>query len=332
VRTHNPAFDSLDAPTASHQNIFMSRIASCLVFSALSALAGCSGESSSPAASVSDYAFYSATRAADGYDVRRVNEPGAAVHVRAIDLAPGGLAAFDVATILGEVGSDPSAARLLFVGKVVGDALTTYEVWRGSREAKLDASAFHVSHRSSQALAIGAWQSMALRKLDLDGAPTVAECDDAKNPACAPSHDGVVEDANSPSGIVAVGTLADGTIHARDWFVKLVVGHQHRSDGYGYCAAGQTSGSSGVCIGTPSIDGVLAPSLSREGRGRGVIHWDPGVEPKGRGRGLIGDDPALEPEWHGGGLDPQYVRTFAPAVRSWFVVTTQLRGDEADLP
>jgi hypothetical protein len=257
-----------------------------------------------------EYSFLVAATRPGGYRVTALNgapvacEDGrlqGACNVTSIDLAPTALSADDAHAIRAQVGASASRATIIFVGKIapnpslrgrVHDArLVAYEVWRAPEPRALYGEWLHVSHAAEQALLVNWWEASSVSKLDLARSPTMSYCHVVAGKfVCEPSHDGVMQDAVAPAGLLVNGWQgADGVVHAGQYFLKVDVGQARLPNGYWYCRADQALCDDGDCVADKALCGVQTA----------------------HGRGLL-----------------TYMRTAEPVVQPWFVSTTQLTPSE----
>lgn len=256
------------------------------------------------------YSFMVATRLRNGgYRVAALNYApllcpdgfwADSCRVASIDLTPTLVSADDAAAILTQIGDDASRATLLFVGKVEGaqtlrggnrreGRLLAWEVWRAPEARPLRGTWYHVSHGAKQSLLVNAWDVAPVTSLDLDASPTMSYC---RKPTaeCLPSHDGVMEDAVAPAGLVVNGWRSRaGVVHVSQYFLKIDFGQARLPNGYWFCRADQVACDDGDCVPTEDICHVQS----------------------GHGRGLL-----------------TYSRAAAQEVQPWFVSTTQLTAAE----
>ena len=261
-----------------------------------------------------EYSFFVATRASSGFRVAALN--GAPIvcadgwmamtcNVASIDLTPTKLGAADGDAILAQVGSDASRTTILFVGKLGSNLdfrgqsprarhtkLVAYEIWRAPEARTVRGDWFHVSHGATQALLVNWWDVSNVASLDLNAAPTMSYCHIVTGEyVCEPSHDGVLEDAAAPAGLVVNGWQGrDGVVHIKQYFLKIDVGQAKLANGYWYCRADQVMCDDGDCV-------AALPICTAE-----TAH----------GRGLL-----------------TYTRTNDAVVQPWLVGTTQLKPNEA---
>ena len=263
------------------------------------------------------YSFVVATRVSNGgYRVAALN--GAPLtcaegwlsnscHVASIDLSPTKLGSADGDAILAQVGTDASRTTILFVGKLAltdpsrdlrrahrDSTLVAYEIWRAPEPRLVHGDWLHVSHGAKQALFVNWWETSSVASLDLTAAPTMTYCHIAKGEyVCEQSHDGVLEDAAAPAGLVIDGWQGrDGVVHVKQYFLKIDVGQAKLPNGYWYCRADQVMCDDGDCV------GALPICTANTAHGRGLL---------------------------------TYTRSSEPVVQPWLVSTTQLKATETAL-
>ncbi len=263
-----------------------------------------------------EYSFFVATRAGRGYRVASLNGaprtcPDGArsdvCRVEGIDLAPTLLGADDAAAVLDQVGGDPRRATLVFVGQLVAAAstgrracnrgagkLVAWEVWRAPEAAPLRGSWLHVSHGAKQALVVNEWsapRASTVARIDFGRSPEMSYCSLVDGlQTCRMSHEGVMEDAVAPAGLLVDGTLdRRGVVHVNQYFLKISVGQARLANGFWYCSAEQAACDDGDCVPSPEV------CKANTGHGRGLL---------------------------------VYVRSPAEVVQPWFVQTTQLQPSE----
>jgi hypothetical protein len=260
-----------------------------------------------------DYSFVIATRAHgrahEGYRIESLNgapltcadgRRSAACDVATIDFTKAMLGADDASAILAQVGSDERRATIVLVGKVDRAAAScrrdsaatfmAWEVWRAPEPVRLRGNWLHVSHEATQALVVNRWTASTVEKLDFARSPTMDFCHVVKGEeVCGPSHEGVLQDAIAPAGLLVDGYSDGRVVHVNQYFLKIIVGQARLPNGYWLCSAEQFACDDGDCVISANLCDVKT----------------------GHGRGLL-----------------VYGRTFDAVVQPWLVVTTQLKPTE----
>ncbi len=233
------------------------------------------------AAQVQPFSFLIATHdpSGSGYDLTAVNgapfgcgrqTAATSCYVSALDLSTFDLSATDAKTILAQVGRDPSAPALLFVGAVSSDALVAQEIWRAPVAAPLTGTVLQVSHQPAQALVVNDWSPSSagpFGAIDFTSAPKAEHCvlGSDGNQACSMSYVSANTDVVATAGVVLTGRKgSDGALHVQQYFLKVSTGYDDNSDGYSYCAAGQQLCPDNKCY---YLDGGSCIGLHWGGRG-----------------------------------------------------------------
>jgi hypothetical protein len=259
-------------------------------------------------AETGEFTFFLASRAPGGFAVRALNgrrqrcadgRTSDTCFVTAIDLAPTLLGAKDAAAVLSEIDRNAQRATIAFVGRLGsrggrsgrGGFLTAWEVWRAPEPRYLLDNWLHVSHCAEQALLVNHWAESSVARIDFGWSPTMEHChlvDGAQT--CEQSHEGVMEDAEAPAGLLIDGWRdGRGVVRVNQYFLKVNVGQARLPNGFWYCRADQTACENGDCVPAPEVCDYNT----------------------GHGRGLL-----------------VYARTSAPVVQPWFVDTAQLTLEE----
>lgn len=260
-----------------------------------------------------DYSFVIATRvrgrAHQGYRIASLNgapltcadgRRSASCDVATIDFTKAMLGADDASDILAQVGSDERRATIVLVGKVdratsacSGDSAAKFmawEVWRAPEPVRLRGNWLHVSHEATQALLVNRWNVSTVEKIDFGRSPTMDFCHLVKGEeVCGPSHEGVLQDAIAPAGLLVDGYRDGRVVHVNQYFLKIIVGQARLPNGYWLCSADQFACDDGDCVIAENLCDVKS----------------------GHGRGLL-----------------VYGRTLDAVVQPWLVVTTQLKPTE----
>jgi hypothetical protein len=256
-----------------------------------------------------DYSFVIATHARRGYRIASLNgapltcadgRRSSECDVATLDFTKAMLGADDASAILAQVGSDPRRATIVLVGKVDrsaaacrGDSAAKFmawEIWRAPEPVRLRGSWLHVSHEATQALLVNRWDASTVDKIDFGRSPTMDFCHLVKGEElCGPSHDGVLQDAMAPAGLLVDGYRDGRVVHVNQYFLKIIVGQARLPNGYWLCSADQFACDDGDCVISENLCDVKT----------------------GHGRGLL-----------------VYGRTLDAVVQPWLVVTTQLKPTE----